>query len=100
MKIEKNMFSPANLHTESFISEFREELKGLLKMYPTPADFIREKLGVNDIMEKDFPTLENVSDKDIIFDMSRGNPALSNKSVLTPNEAESLISEAINVSFK
>lgn len=100
MILYMNNFDVNHVHSEGFLIDFKNELETLLKKYPTPADFVRDELGVENIMDVEFTSLGNIKDEDIVFDMSRGNPALSKKSVITPIESKQIILEAINISFK
>jgi hypothetical protein len=72
----------------------RQEMSELLKKYPTPGHFLKDKFKINNVMEFDFPNVDSMNQGNLHYDRIkeiRGGVAMTNE------ESERLIEEAVNI---
>lgn len=89
------------MFSSEYLIGYRERLSGVMLKYPTIDVFLKEKLGIDDIMREDFPDIQNITEEDVIYipHMIKGNGNAKRKNVFTVKTAQALVDNAIGINF-
>jgi hypothetical protein len=88
--------SPVDINSKEFISAINSTFESLKSQ--TLDDMIVSKYGKS-AMDTDFPDLSKTNESNLIFEKIRGNTRLMDEAIMTQDEADKIINQAIKANF-